>query len=128
VEDALVFLENHTHLDNAHVKLLIDLGRILEAARIHARNGDMLKAVEVLTPFAHSADHVRPMIEYLLTGLRRGLIFGAIPKSGFIASKLLALADLLEKSAMTEQEIEEVSPSHSFDRWFYILVPPACNV
>ena len=116
VEGALVFLGDHTDLYDAHVKLLMDLGRILEAAGIHAKNGNMLKAVEVLIASAHSVEHVRPTIEYLLTGLRRSLTFGVLPMSSSIASKLLALEDRLDKSAMTVQEIDEVGPPHPFNR------------
>ena len=107
-----MFLENHS-LDEAHVILLIDLGRILKAAEIHVKNGNMPKAVEVLTaPATYSADHARPAIKYLLAGLRQGLTFGVLPTPGSIASKLLVLADRLDKSAMTEQEASEVSPSN----------------
>jgi len=114
--------------DDAHVTLLIDSGRIREAAEIHARSGNLLEAVETLTASAHGVDHVRPTIEYLLTGLRQSLTFGILPTPGSIASRLLVIADQLDKSAMTEGEIDEVSPSHSSNRWAYIVVPPACNV
>jgi hypothetical protein len=114
-EDALRFLENHG-LDEARVELLIDLGRIPEAAEILAKRGNMLKAVEILSaPATYSVDHVRPMIEYLLTGLRRGLTLGVLPISSPIASKLLVRAGRLDKSAMTKKEADEVSPSHPFD-------------
>jgi len=59
-EDALKFLENH-NLDEAHTKLLTNLGRILEAAGIHAKNGDMLKAVRLLSaPATYSASPEHP--------------------------------------------------------------------
>lgn len=115
-------------LDDAHVALLIDSGRIREAAEIHARNGNMLEAVEILTTSAHSVDHVRPTIEYLLTGLRQSLTFGVLPTPSSIASRLLVIADQLDKSAVTEGEIDEVGHSHSFNWWTYIVVPSACNV
>ena len=103
-------------LDDADVTLLIDSGRIREAAEIHARNGNMLEAVEILTASSRGVDHVRPTIEYLLTGLRQGLTFGVLPTPSSITSRLLVIADQLDKSAMTEGEIDEVSPSHSFNR------------
>ena len=124
-----MFLENNRDLDEARVKLLIDLGRILEAAGVHAQNGNMLKAVEILAvPATYSVDHVRPTIEYLLTGLRRSLTLGILPASSPIASKLLARTDRLEKSAMTAQEVDEVSPSRTLDRRVLHPAPLACNV
>ena len=105
-----MFLEGH-RLDEAHIILLIELGRILKAAEIHVKNGDALKAVEILTaPATYSADHARPAIKYFLAELRQGLTFGVLPTSGSVASKLLVLADQLDKSVMTEQEVDEVSP------------------
>lgn len=90
-------------------------GRVLESAVIHAKEGDLLRAVETLTTSdVHSVDHVRPAIEYLLTGLWRGLTFGVLPASISIVSELLGLVDKLDKSAMTKQEVDEVSHSHSF--------------
>jgi len=112
-----VFLEKHPYLDNARVELLMDLGRILEAAQIHAKNGNMLKAGRLLSePATYSVDHARPMIDYLLTGLRQSLTLGVVPASSPTASKLLGLADRLDKTIMTEQEIDEVNPSHPFNR------------
>jgi len=115
-------------LDDPHATLLIDSGRIREAAEIRARNGNVLEVVEILAASGHSVDHVRPTIEYLLTGLRRGLTFGVLPTASSIASKLLVIANQLDNNAMTKEEIDEVSHSHSFNRLVYILVPPACNV
>lgn len=58
-EEALVFLKDYD-LDEARIKLLVQLGRILEAADIHAKNWDMLKAVELLTANdVHDIDGVR---------------------------------------------------------------------
>lgn len=112
-----MFLENNRDLDEARVKLLIDLDRILEAAGVHAQNDKLLKAVEILTaPATYSVDHVRPTIEYLLTGLRRSFTLGILPASSPIASKLLARTGRLEKSAMTTQEVDEVIPSRPLDR------------
>ena len=69
-EDALEFLEEYG-MDEARIKLLIELGRIPEAAGIHAKNGDVLKAIEMLSaPTVHGVDHVRLMIEHLLAGLQ----------------------------------------------------------
>ena len=117
-EDALEFLEKRPDLDNARVKLLIDLGRILEAADIYAKNGNMLKAVKILSaPATYSTDHARRTIEYLLTGLRRSLTFGVHPGSSPTASKLLGYADRLDRSVMTKQEIDEVSPAYPFHQW-----------
>ena len=114
-EDALEFLEEYG-LDEACIELLIELGRIPEAAEIHVKNGDVLKAVEMLSmPAAHGVDHIRPMIEYLLTGLRRGLTLGVLPSSSPVTSKLLVLADRLDKTTMTAQEADEVSPSHQIN-------------
>ena len=111
-KDALEFLEDYD-LDEARIKLLVDLGRILEAAKIHAKNGDMLKAVEILNVSStHGVSFVRPTIEYLLTGLWRGLTFGVLPTSTPIVPELLGLADRLDRTAMTKQEIDEASHSH----------------
>ena len=127
MEDALEFLEDYD-LDEARVKLLMELGRVTKAAAIHAKNGKILKAVEVLTTSVHGVDHVRPMIEYLLTGLRRSLTLGVLPVSNPAASKLLVYADKLDNSAMTEQEVEEVSPPIHLTGGSYTLTPPARNV
>ena len=126
-ENALEFLEDYD-LDEARVMLLMELGRTLKAAEIHAKNNNMLKAVETLISSAHSVDHVRPTIEYLLTGLRRTLALGVLPASSPTASKLLALADRLKKSAMMEQEIDEVCLSYPFNGGSYTLAPPARDV
>ena len=114
-EDALEFLKDYD-LDEARVKLLKELGRILEVAEIHARNGDLLKAVEMLTASSHDIDHARPAIEYLLTGLRRDLTLRVPSTPSPIVPKLLKLGDRLNKSAMTEEEIAEASSSHPFDQ------------
>ena len=54
-----MFLKDYD-LDEARIKLLVQLGRILEAADIHAKNWDMLKAVELLTANdVHDIDGVR---------------------------------------------------------------------
>jgi len=127
VEDALEFLEDYD-LDEARVKLLMELGRVTKAAAIHAKNGNILKAVEILTASGLSVDHVRHAIEYLLTGLRRSLTLGVLPASNSTASKLLVYADKLDEGAITEQEANEVSlPIHSISG-SYTLAPPACNV
>jgi len=103
-------------MDEARVKLLKRLGRILEAAGVHAKNGDLLKAVEMLTASAaHNADHVAPAVKYLLTGLRRDLTLGALPTPSSIVSKLLALSDRLDKRAVPKQEVDEVSSSHTIN-------------
>ena len=126
-EDALKFLEKRD-LDEARIKLLIELNRIVEAAGIHAKNGDMLKAVQTLSaPAIRSVDYVRPTIEYLLAGLWRSLTIGMLATPNTIASKLLARKDALEKSAMTGQEVDEVSPPHSFNQRL-TPAPPACDV
>ena len=109
-EDALEFLEDYD-LDEARLKLLMELGRVLKAAGIHAKKGNLLRAIELLTATPR-ADHVRPTIEYLLAGLRRNIALGVLPNSNPTALKLLAYADRLDKSAMTEQEINEACPSH----------------
>lgn len=115
-----MFLESYADLDDARVELLMGMGRIREAAAVRAEHGDMLKAVEILSaPATYSVDHVRPTIEYLLTGLRRGFTLGIIPTSGTIASKLLLHGNRLNEStisAMTERESNEVSPSHPFNQ------------
>ena len=112
-EDALEFLEDYD-LDEARAEMLKESGKVLESARIHAEEGDMLKAVETLTTSTvQSVDYVRPAIEYLLTGLWRGLTIGASPSSAPIVSELLGLAGRLERSAMTQQEVDEVSLSSS---------------
>jgi hypothetical protein len=115
-EDALEFLEEYD-LDEARVKLLIRLGRVLKVAEIYAKDGDMLKAVEILSASsARNIDHARQMTKYLLTGLQRGFTFGVLPKSDSVALKLLTPTDRLNRSAMTVQEADEVSPSHPFIR------------
>lgn len=102
-------------MDEARAEMLKGSGRVLESAEIHANEGDMLKAVETLTTSAaNNDDHVRPMIEYLLTGLWRGLTFGKPPTSTPIVSELLGFADKLDRSAMTKQEINEASYSRPF--------------
>jgi len=118
-EDALEFLEDYD-LDEARVKLLKELGRISEAAMIHAKNGDLFRAAEILITSAHSVDHARPAIEYLLAGLWRGYTIGVLPTSNPIVPKLLRLGDRLDKSAMTEQEVNEVRRFRPFNqRAFY---------
>ena len=124
-EDALEFLED-CDLDEARFKLLMELGRVLEAAGIHAKNGNLLKAVELLTA-APRADHVRPVIEYLLTGLLQNMTFGVLPDSNPTAQKLLVYTDRLDKSAMTEQEITKVCLSNPFDRCVLLLHPNASS-
>lgn len=111
-KDALEFLEDYD-LDEARAEMLKESGKVLESARVHAEEGDMLKAVETLTSSAvHNVDHARPTIEYLLTGLWRGLTFGVLPTSTPIVPELLGLADRLDRTAMTKQEIDEASHSH----------------
>jgi len=112
-KDALEFLEDYD-LDDARAKMLKESGRVLESAVIHAKEGDMLKAVETLSTSetVSSVDHVRPTIEYLLAGLWRGLTFGVLPTSTSIFSDLLGLVDRLDRSAMTKQEVDEASHSH----------------
>ena len=127
-EDALEFLEDYD-LDEARVKLLMGLGRVLEAAEIHAQNGDVLKAAEILTASAaQNIDHVQPAMNYLLTGLRWDFTLGMLPTSSSTASKLLRLADRLDKNAMTEQEIDEVCLPRTFNQRVLHLTPPACDV
>lgn len=113
---ALEFLES-SDLDDARIKLLLELGRILEAAAIHAKNGDMLKAVEMMsTSTTHRVDIVRRKVEYLLTGLRRGFTLGITPSTSSTISRLLVFADQLGKATMTDQESSEVSLSRLFSR------------
>ena len=121
-------MEDH-NLDEARIKLLIDLGRIVEAAAVHAKNGDMLKAVMLLSaPATYSVDHVRPMINHLLAGLRQGLTLGVPPTSNPMTSKLLVRADQLDKTAMTDKELDEVSFYPPCDRQILRPAPLACNV
>ena len=115
-EDALEFLEDYD-LDEARAEMLKESGKVLESAVVHAKEGDMLKAVETLAASAtHSVDHARPMIEYLLAGLWQCLTFGVLPTSTPLAAELLGLRDRLDRSAMTKQEVDEVSPSHLFNQ------------
>lgn len=96
-------------------EMLKESGRVLESAEIHANEGDMLKAVETLTaPAVHSEENARPTIEYLLTGLWRGLAFGTLPNPASVTSELLRFADKLDREAMTKQEVDEVRYSRSF--------------
>lgn len=120
-EDALEFLEDYD-LDEARAEMLKESGKVLESAGIHANEGNMLKAVETLTASAdQNVDHERPAIEYLLTGLWQGLTFGALPTSTPIVLDLLGLADKLDRSVMTQQEVDEASPSLSIQ--FECLTP-----
>ena len=108
-----MFLQDYD-LDEARAKLLEKLDKVLEAADIHAKSGNTLKAVEMLTtPDTHSVDHMRRAIEYLLTGLRQDLTLGVLPTTNLTSVKLLRLAERLDKSAMTEQEVNEVRSFHS---------------
>ena len=129
MEDALEFLEDYD-LDEARVKVLKGLGRILKLAEIYVKN-DVLEAVEILSaPATYSGDHARPAIEYLLTGLRQGLTLGVLPESDSTVSKLLVLADRLDDRVMTGQEVNEASPSRRSNhliRWSHALAPPACD-
>ena len=122
----LAFLDDQD-LDEAHAKVLLELGRVLDAADFYAKKGRMLRAVETLAvSAARSVGRERRMIEYLLAGLRRGFTFGTPPSFiGATISRLLVLADQLDKSAMTEQETHEVSSSHSFSRQTPYLRAPS---
>jgi len=112
-----VFLKKRPDLYKARIELLIDLGRILEAAEIYAENGNMPQAVRILSaPATYSVSHARPMIDYLLTGLRQSLILGVVPAFSPTASKLLVYTDRLDNNIMTELEIDEVNPFHPFNR------------
>ena len=116
MDKALEFLKDQK-LDEARVKLLTELDRVLEAAAIHAKKGDLVKAVEILSASTtRRADHARQMLQYLLTGLRRGFTLGITitQTTSPTLSRLLALADQLHKSAETEQGFDEVRSSHSF--------------
>lgn len=127
-EEALVFLKDYD-LDEARIKLLVQLGRILEAADIHAKNWDMLKAVELLTANdVHDIDGVRRTIEYLLIGLQRSLTIGVLPASSPTVSKLLLFAGRLDKGAMTRQELNEVNLFLNSITGSYVIVHPARNV
>lgn len=98
------------------MKLLVQLDRIPEAAEVYAKNWDMLKAVELLTTHDnHGVDYVRRTIEYLLTGLRRGLTLGVLPTSSPTVPKLLSFTGRLNKGVMTKRELDEVNLSHQFD-------------
>lgn len=114
-EDALEFLEDYG-LDEARIKLLEKLRRIPEAAEIHVKNGDVLKAVEILTtPAARNVDHVQLATKFILAGLWQDLTIGALPTPNPIVSKLLGFANRLDKSVMTKKEVGEVSSSHLFN-------------
>ena len=114
-EDALEFLEDY-ELDEARIKLLKKLNRIPEAAEIHVENGDVLKAVEMLIASAvHNVDHVRLAVKHILIGLWRDLTLEVLPASNLVISKLLVLADRLDKSALTQQETDEVVSSPLFN-------------
>jgi len=110
VEDALEFLEDY-YMDDARAELLTQLGRISDAAQIHAKNRDMLKAAETLdTPATLSLDQLQLTAKCILTGLQQSLTLGVPPESSSIASKLLVLADRLDESAMKGRDVHEVSP------------------
>ena len=116
-EDALKFLENKG-LEEAHIQLLAELGKVLELSAIHAKNGHMLKAAEVLNAStARGTEHVRQMTKYLLVGLRQGFTIGIGPSeldASPTLSRLLELTDQLDKSAMAEKVSNEVSSSYPF--------------
>lgn len=112
-EKALEFVKKWG-LDEARTKLLTELGRVLEASAIYAKNGDFVKAVEALSASTtRSADHVRLMIEYLSKGLRRGFTLGVTitPSSSPTLLRLLALVDRLDGDATTERGFDEVRSS-----------------
>ena len=109
-EKALEFVKKWG-LDEARTKLLTELGRVLEASAIHAKNEDFVKAVEVLSASTtRSEEHVRLMIEYLSRGLRRGFTLGTTitPSSSPTLSRLLALVDRLDENAKAERGFDEV--------------------
>ena len=110
-DEALEFLDDRD-LDEIRVKLLVELNRVLEAAAIHAENGDMLKAVETLsTSTARGADFVQRMTEYLLTALRPSFTLGmttAPLPAGSTVPRLLMLADQLDQATVPEKEFNEV--------------------
>lgn len=116
MDKALEFLEG-SDLDGARIQLLLELGRILEVAVIHAKNGDMLKTAKTLgISTARGVGVVRGIIEYLFTRLRRGFTFGTTPSStSSTISSLLALVDQLDRSAMMEKELHEVRFSYFFN-------------
>lgn len=108
------FLSNQG-LDETLAKLLEELGRNLEAAEVHARNGAVLKAVEILFT-SRNVGHTRRMIEYLLAGLRQGFTFGITPSSiSSTVSGLLEFGEQLDHGTMTKQEVDEASHSNSFN-------------
>ena len=112
--DALDFLEDYG-LDEARAKLLEKMDRIPEVADIHARNGDTLKAAQILvTSAVRNTDHARPATELLLTELRKRLTLGVSPASNPVISDLLRLTYRLDRNTITKQEADEVSLSHSF--------------
>ena len=97
-------------LEEARAELLEESDRIAEAADIHARNGDMLKAVEMLIKSsASNIDHARLAIEFLLTGLWKWLTLGVSPTANPAILGLLRLTVRLNRRTMTEQEADEVS-------------------
>ena len=116
MDKALEFLKDW-ELDEAHTKLLTELGRVLEAAAIYAKKGDLVKAVETLSASAtHHVDHAQQILQYLLTGLRRSFTLGITitQTTSSTISRLLVLADQLHKSAEMKQGFDEVRSSHSF--------------
>lgn len=116
-DEALEFLEDWD-LDEARIKLLLEQNRILEASAVHAGKGDVLKAVEMLsTVTARDVDVVRRMVKYLLTGLRPGFTLETTPSSfDSTISRLLVLADQLDKATVAEQGFDEVGTSHPLNR------------
>ena len=124
-EDALEFLEIYD-LTEARARLLVELGRHRDAAKIYAKNGDMLKAVETLraSPPSRDWDNARQMIEYLFMGLRPGFTFGVSPSSSSSSIlKLLEFADRLDRSSMTKRDVDEVGPSYPWSAGFSTQCP-----
>ena len=111
-------------LDEARAKLLEEMDRVPEAADIHVRNGDTLKAVKMLVESAiRNTDHARPATELLLAELRKKLTLGVSPTSNPIISSLLGLTGRLDRRTVTKQEADEASPYRSLS-WQVIHLGP----
>jgi hypothetical protein len=119
VDEALEFLKDRK-LEEARVKLLTELDRVLEAAEIHAKNRKLVQAIETLSASTtRSAKHEQQMIEYLLRGLRRGFTLGMTPTPSTSPTlfKLLALVDRLDESATAGQGFDEVRSPRPYGGW-----------
>ncbi|KAF9647525.1 hypothetical protein BDM02DRAFT_3187952 [Thelephora ganbajun] len=109
-DQALVFLEDYD-LDEARATVFQSRGKALEAAEAHAKDGRVLEAVEVLLErAAPSTKESRMAVRYVLAGLWKRMSFGVgFRKSDTSTTSLLQISFRLDSSAMTDDEVDELS-------------------